>query len=38
MIDVGRMRVVRYGSCFDLIDDLLRRRFGISLPPDPSVR
>lgn len=36
MIDVGRMRVVRYGSCFDLIDDLLRRRFAISLPPDPS--
>ena len=36
MIDVGRMRVVRYGSCFDLIDDLLRRRFDISLPPDPS--
>ena len=38
MIDVGRMRVVRYGSCFDLIDDLLWRRFDISLPPDPSVR
>ena len=36
MIDVGRMRVVRYGSCFDLIDDLLKRRFAISLPPDPS--
>ena len=36
MIDVGRMRVVRHGSCFDLIDDLLKRRFGISLPPDPS--
>ena len=36
MIEVGRMRVVRYGSCFDLIDDLLRRRFGIALPPDPS--
>ena len=36
MIDVSRMKVVRYGSCFDLIDDLLRRRFGISLPPDPS--
>ena len=36
MIDVGRMRVVRHGSCFDLIDDLLRRRFGIALPPDPG--
>ena len=36
MIDVGRMRVVRYGSCFDLIDDLLRRRCGIAHPPDPA--
>ena len=36
MIDVGRMWVVRYGSCFDLIDDLLRRRFDISLPPEPT--
>ncbi len=37
MIDAGRLRVVRYGSCFDLIDDLLKRRFGIVLPPDPAV-
>ena len=36
MIDVGDMRVVRYGSCFDLIDDLLRRHFDITLPADPS--
>ncbi len=36
MIEVSRMQVVRYGSCFDLIDDLLKRRFAISLPPDPS--
>ena len=36
MIDVGEMRVVRYGSCFDLIDDLLRRHFDIALPPEPS--
>ena len=36
MIEVARMRVVRYGSCFDLIDDLLRRRFGISLPHEPA--
>lgn len=36
MIDVGRMRVVRYGSCFDLIDDLLRRHFDIALPPEPD--
>ena len=36
MIDVGDMTVIRYGSCFDLIDDLLRRRFGIELPPEPE--
>ena len=36
MIDVGNMTVIRYGSCFDLIDDLLRRRFGIELPPEPE--
>ena len=36
MIDVGDMKVVRYGSCFDLIDDLLRRHFDIALPADPN--
>lgn len=36
MIDVGDMTVIRYGSCFDLIDDLLRRHFGIDLPPEPE--
>jgi tRNA A37 threonylcarbamoyladenosine synthetase subunit TsaC/SUA5/YrdC len=36
MINVSDMKVVRYGSCFDLIDDLLRRHFDISLPPDPA--
>ena len=36
MIDVGEMRVVRHGSCFDLIDDLLRRHFGVTLPVEPD--
>ena len=36
MIDVGEMRVVRHGSCFDLIDDLLRRHFDIALPAEPG--
>ena len=36
MIDVGDMTVIRYGSCFDLIDDLLKRHFGIELPPEPE--
>ena len=29
------MEVIRYGSCFDLIDDLLRTHFDIALPPNP---
>ncbi len=36
MIEFGAMRVVRYGSCFDLIDDLLRRHFDIALPAEPG--
>jgi tRNA A37 threonylcarbamoyladenosine synthetase subunit TsaC/SUA5/YrdC len=36
MIDIGEMRVVRHGSCFDLIDDLLRRHFDIALPAEPD--
>ncbi len=34
MIDVDRLRVIRYGSCFDLIDDILGRHLGIALPPE----
>lgn len=33
MINVHDFTVVRYGSCFDLIDDVLQRHFGISLTP-----
>ena len=35
MINVSDMEVIRYGSCFDLIDDLLRTHFDIELPPNP---
>ena len=35
MINVSDMKVIRYGSCFDLIDDLLQRHFSIELPPNP---
>jgi tRNA A37 threonylcarbamoyladenosine synthetase subunit TsaC/SUA5/YrdC len=31
MINVHDFTVVRHGSCFDLIDDVLQRHFGISL-------
>ena len=33
MVNVHDWTVVRYGSCFDLIDDVLRRHFDINLPP-----
>lgn len=36
MIDFTDYSVVRYGSCFDVIADILKRRFDISLPPDPA--
>ena len=35
MINVSDMTVIRYGSCFDLIEDLLRTHFDIGLPPNP---
>jgi len=36
MINVHDWSVVRYGSCFDLIDAALRRHFGIELPAPDS--
>ena len=35
MINVSDMEVIRYGSCFDLIDDILQTHFDIVLPPNP---
>lgn len=37
MINVHDFSVVRYGSCFDLISDILQRHFDITLPP-PDTR
>ena len=34
MINVFDFSVVRYGSCFDLISDVLKRHFKISLTPE----
>lgn len=31
LLDVENMAVVRHGACFELIDDILRRRFDIAL-------
>lgn len=36
LLDIASMKVVRYGSCFELIADVLQRSFGISLPPKPA--
>jgi tRNA A37 threonylcarbamoyladenosine synthetase subunit TsaC/SUA5/YrdC len=36
MIDFSTMSVVRIGSCYELIKDILDRQFGIALPEDPG--
>ena len=37
MLNVADLTVIRYGACFDLIQDALRRHMGIELPnPAPS--
>ncbi len=36
MINFEDFSVVRHGSCFDLIADVLRRHFDIELPPAPE--
>ena len=35
LLDLETFEVVRYGACFELIADALKRRFGIELPPPP---
>ncbi len=35
LIDFRTMAVVRVGSCYELIADVLRRHFGVELPPAP---
>ncbi len=37
MIDFTRMEVVRIGSCYEVIADVLRRHFAVELPPDPGL-
>lgn len=36
LLDVVAMRVVRFGSCYELIADVLHRHFAITLPPRPN--
>ena len=36
IVDLKTFEVHRYGACFDQIADVLRRHFGIVLPPNPG--
>ena len=35
LLDLETFEVVRYGSCFELVADILKRHFNIELPPPP---
>lgn len=37
MIDFRTMEVIRIGSCYELVCDVLGRHFGVELPPDPGL-
>lgn len=37
MIDFRTMEVVRIGSCYEVIADVLKRSFGVELPSDPGL-
>tara|TARA_B100000686_G_C16620963_1_gene879201 strand:- start:288 stop:986 length:699 start_codon:yes stop_codon:yes gene_type:complete len=36
MLNISEMKVIRYGSCYDLIKDILQTHFDITLPKNPS--
>ncbi|MBM3522790.1 MAG: Sua5/YciO/YrdC/YwlC family protein [Alphaproteobacteria bacterium] len=36
LLDIAAMKVVRFGSCYELIADILKRQFAIELPPKPA--
>jgi tRNA A37 threonylcarbamoyladenosine synthetase subunit TsaC/SUA5/YrdC len=37
LIDFRSMEVVRVGACYELIQDVLQRHYGVALPPDPGL-
>ena len=37
LINFSTMQVIRIGSCYELIGDVLKRSFGVELPPDPGL-
>ena len=36
LLNVMTLEVVRFGSCYELIAEILARHFGIALPPNPA--
>jgi len=36
LLDIETMTVVRYGACFELIANIVRRHFDVELPPPPA--
>jgi tRNA A37 threonylcarbamoyladenosine synthetase subunit TsaC/SUA5/YrdC len=38
LIDFRTLKVVRVGSCYELIADVLARHFGVALPADPAAQ
>ena len=37
VINFSTMQVVRIGAYYELISDVLKRSFGVELPPDPGI-
>lgn len=36
MYDFKHMRLIRYGACYDVIQDFFKRWYDIELPDDPG--
>lgn len=36
MYDFKNMRLIRYGACYDVVQDAFKRFYGIQLPDDPG--
>lgn len=35
LLDLTTLKVIRFGACYELIADILKRHFGVALPPPP---
>lgn len=36
MIDFGNLRAIRYGACYDVVQDVFQRFYNVTLPSDPG--